>query len=83
MIYIFSRVLIAIAVAFIIKQMLLVSGIFMNGFLLRLKSVLKGDDFLDVEFKNKKKFEKVKTKPEETIICFDPPPFYDFFDQRD
>ena len=55
----------------------------MNGFLLRLKSILKGDDFLDVEFKNKKKFEKVKTKPEERIICFDPPPFYDFFDQRD
>tara|TARA_Y100000592_G_C5269610_1_gene221201 strand:+ start:387 stop:554 length:168 start_codon:yes stop_codon:yes gene_type:complete len=55
----------------------------MNVFLLRLKSILKGDDFLDVEFKNKKKFEKVKTKTEETIICFDPPPFYDFFDQRD
>ena len=50
----------------------------MNGFLLRLKSILKGDDFLDVEFKNKKIFEKVKTKPEESLICFDPPPFYDF-----
>ena len=52
----------------------------MNGFLLRLKSILNGNDFLDDDFKSKGIIEKINTKPEETIIYFDPPPFNDLFD---
>lgn len=55
----------------------------MNNFLLRLKSILNGIDFIDDNFKSIEIIDKVKTKPEEKVICFDPPPFNNFFDQRD
>ena len=78
MIYIFNRVLIAIALTFIIKEMITLPEILIKKFFERLKILINDDE----NHLAPKEIKIIDSREKQTIL-YDPPPYYEFLNQSD